>query len=168
MNQVTVHVDADNDGTQYDALLRGSYPQTMKKELNETKIITKANGTVAKMPIVGIAFNATMIQGEGEQTTQQVIPVMTAMTAKQFLMAAAAMTAAHPVLNEVVRAVFGLDPAPPIPEGERIEGVAMGRSYVAIAAEGYLIKVEGVPDVAIASDKATVQMTAEALVKAIR
>ena len=145
----------------YDLALKECFPQEATKGLDTCQIVTKANATKQGMPIVGIRFNS-VVWTEDDKVDKRTFPVMTAMTARQFISIASGIVAAHPELKEHAEKSFGFD-IPDIPEGSQITGSVEGVEFVGTAITGYLVSVEGADASALALDAKAVPLVARSL-----
>lgn len=153
-----VTLTADNG---YDQALQECFPQEATKGLDVCQIVTKANATEQGMPIVAIRFNS-VVWTDDDRGDKRTFPVMTAMTARQFISIAAGVVGAHPELKEHAEKSFGID-IPDIPEGSQITGSVKGAEFVGSAISGYLVSVEGTDATALALDAEAVPLVARQL-----
>lgn len=154
----------DGTGEAFDRTLRGSFPQEAAPGMDTAYILTK-RATPDQPTVVAVHFNSVVwdqsIENPGPEH-RKTVPVVTCMTAKQFLMAAVALIGGHPETKAMFESMSDMS-IPDIPEDAIIEGDHNGVPYVARAFVGYLVQVEGVEGVSLADSKDTVP----ALVKQI-
>ena len=129
-------------------------------EYSDAAIITKANGTESGKPIVMIHFTAKCIP-PGE-TDPVHIPVALIVTGQNFMQAAIAISSNHPTCRQILEDLSNMK----LPEPGRLIVSGMlpgGRGWEAAPFNGYFVKVEGQPQVGLATDRGVCEDVAKQL-----
>ena len=157
--------DTDGKGTEYTTMLKTCYPQEADGR-GSLVIVSKQEGTVSGKPIVGIHFHS-VIWDPATPEQRTTVPVMACVTAKELMMAVAALVVAHPSLKADFEEMFDMT-IPEPPEDAIIEGSVNGADYVATAFVGYLVRVAGADQPALATDKESIEPTVQQVLNSLR